>query len=275
MTLRNIILSGLACLALAGCSQGDEYEQYEPPKPPQSGTSKPSEPDNADQSDPGNTTPALPATIFLAGDSTCAPKSESDRPKYGWGEKFAQFIIDAITVENKAVGGKSTKTFISGGQWDKMLKSVKKNDMVLIQFGHNDENTTATDNRGTTPQEFYDNLCKMIQDVQAKDAVPVILTPICRHKFSNGTPVYTHQTYPNMAKKAAEDKSATALDIEQLTYEWLNKLGEDASKLRYMMSVAGSSDTTHLTELGATEIAEIIAKAMKASNNAQLSAIVK
>lgn len=275
MTLRNIILSGLACLALAGCSQGDEYEQYEPPKPPQSGTSEPSEPDNADPSDPGNTMPALPATIFLAGDSTCAPKSESDRPKYGWGEKFAQFIIETTTVENKAVGGKSTRTFISGGQWDKMLKSVTKNDLVLIQFGHNDENTTAADNSGTTPQEFYDNLCKMIQDVQAKNAVPVILTPICRHKFSNGTPVYTHQTYPNMAKKAAEDKSITALDIEQLTYEWLNKLGEEASKLRYMMSVAGSNDTTHITELGATEIAEIVAKAMKASSNSQLSAIVR
>ena len=87
--------------------------------------------------------------------------------------------------------------------------------------------------------------------------------------------MYTHQTYPNMAKKAAEDKSITALDIEQLTYEWLNKLGEEASKLRYMMSVAGSNDTTHLTELGATEIAEIVAKAMKASSNSQLSAIVR
>lgn len=283
MKLRNIILSGLACLVLAGCTQGDEYEQYEPPKPSQSGTSKPSEPDNTDPSDPGNTTPSdpgttvptLPATVFLAGDSTCAPKSESDRPKYGWGEKFAQFIIETTTVENKAVGGKSTKTYISGGQWDKMLKSVKKDDLVLIQFGHNDENTTAADNRGTTPQEFYENLCKMIQDVQAKNAVPVILTPICRHKFSNGAPVYTHQTYPAMAKKAAEDNSVTALDIEQLTYEWLNRLGEEASKLRYMMSVEGSSDTTHLTELGATEIAEIVAKAMKASSDTRLSAVVR
>ena len=288
MKLRNIIISGLACLVLAGCTQGDEYEQYEPPKPSQS---KPSEPENANPSEPGNTTPSDPGTstptepgtstptvaasVFLTGDSTCAPKSESDRPKYGWGEKFSQFIIESTTVENKAVGGKSTKTYISGGQWDKMLKSVKKDDLVLIQFGHNDENTTAADNRGTTPQEFYENLCKMIQDVQAKNAVPVILTPICRHKFSNGAPVYTHQTYPEMAKKAANDKSVPVLDIEQLTYEWLNRLGEETSKLRYMMSVEGSSDTTHLTELGATEIAEIVAKAMKASSDTRLSAVVR
>ena len=271
MKFRNILLSALACLALAGCTKSDNSnEPYDPPRP-----SKPSKPETSNPTDPddGNTTAAT--VIFLAGDSTCAPKSESDRPKYGWGEKFGQFIVETSTVQNKAVGGKSTKTYISGGQWDKMLKSVNKDDLVLIQFGHNDENTTAADNRGTTPQEFYENLCKMIQDVQAKNAVPVILTPICRHKFSNGAPVYTHQTYPEMAKKAANDKSVPVLDIEQLTYEWLNRLGEETSKLRYMMSVEGSSDTTHLTELGATEIAEIVAKAMKASSDTRLSVVVR
>lgn len=240
----------IACLVLAGCSKSGG-ETPEPPK-------------------------QIEWTfVYLAGDSTCAPKSASDRPKYGWGEKFEQFLIKKTTVDNKAVGGKSTKTYISDGYWTKLLSALRSGDVVLIQFGHNDESTNSSDDRGTTPQQYYDYLCKMIKDVKGKDAVPVILTPICRHKFSNGTPVYTHQTYPDMAKKAAADHSVTLLDIEQLTYEWLARLGEEDAKLRYMMSVEGSNDTTHLTELGASEIAEIVADAMKACSDPKLSALAK
>ena len=212
-------------------------------------------------------------TVFLAGDSTCAP-SESLRPKWGWGEKFDMFLCDGVSLQNKAVGGKSTKTFISGGQWDKMLKLVSAGDVVLIQFGHNDENQTASDGRGTTPEEFYTNLCGFIDDVKGKEAVPVILTSLCRRSFTNGVVDHTHGEYLTKAKQAASDNSVVMLDIEQRSYEWLTALGEDASIPRYMVSVDPYNDNTHLTELGASEVAQMVALALKSCGNSYLSALI-
>lgn len=245
-------------LLLCDCGQNDDTT-YEPPIP------RPK--------DELPETPSTTCTVFLAGDSTCAPKTETDRPKYGWGEKFAPYL-NGFTVENNAVGGKSTKTFASGGQWAKMLKSVSSGHVVLIQFGHNDENQTAADERGTTPEEYCSNLESFISDVKAKGAVPVILTPICRRSFTGGVVNHTHGEYPAAAKQAAANGGAVLLDIEQLSYEWLTKLGEEASALRFMVSVNGE-DNTHLTELGADEIAEMVAQALKNSGNSYLAALVK
>lgn len=239
-------------LLFIGCSNKAETPS-DPPKPKPKGASS--------------------AVVFLAGDSTCAPKSDSERPKYGWGEKFAQYL-NGNTVENRAVGGKSTKTFKEGGQWAKLLKSVTAGDVVLIQFGHNDENQTAADGRGTTPEQYHDNLVGFISDVKEKDAVPVILTPLCRRSFTNGTVNHTYGEYLAQAKQAAIDGGATMLDVEQLSYDWLTGLGEEASASRYMVSVDGS-DNTHFTELGSTEVAEMIAKALKDSNYSYLAALVK
>lgn len=212
-------------------------------------------------------------TVFLAGDSTCAP-SESLRPKWGWGEKFGMFLCDGVTLQNKAVGGKSTKTFISGGQWTKLLNSVTAGDVVLIQFGHNDENQTAADERGTTPDEFYTNLCGFIDDVKGKNAVPVILTSLCRRSFTNSVVDHTHGEYLTKAKQAASDNSVVMLDIEQRSYDWLTVLGEDGSIPRYMVSVDPYTDNTHLTELGAAEVAQIVATALAECGNPYLSALV-
>lgn len=228
---------------------------------------------NIENTDTPSDPPARKVVVYLAGDSTCAPKSESDRPKYGWGEKFATFL-NGNKVENKAVGGKSTKTFRSGGQWEKLMQTVFAGDVILIQFGHNDESTTSSDDRGTTPEEYYQNLCRFIAEAKSKGGIPVILTPICRREFAGGVPKHTHQTYPDQAKKAASDKGAVLLDIEQLTYDWLATLGEEASASRFMVSVDGK-DNTHLTEVGATEVAEIVAKALKACGDPTLSALVK
>ena len=248
--MKKILYILSSCLLLASCGNGKIETPSDPPKP--SGRK---------------------AVVYLAGDSTCAPKSESDRPKYGWGEKIASFL-NGNKVENKAVGGKSTKTFRSGGQWEKLLKTVLAGDVILIQFGHNDENTTAEDERGTTPEEYYTNLCRFIAEAKSKEAIPVILTPICRRDFADGAPKHTHLSYPEQAKKAASDKGAVLLDIEQLTYDWLATLGEQASASRFMVSVDGK-DNTHLTELGATEVAEIVAKALKTCGNPTLEVLVK
>lgn len=211
--------------------------------------------------------------VFLAGDSTCAPRKEKDRPKWGWGEKLAQYL-DGYEVVNKAVGGRSSKSYIDEGRWDKLIAMVNKGDVVMIQFGHNDEKKKSPD-RYTAPYgEFYGNLCRFISEVKAKEATPVILTSLSRRQFKDGVLKHTHGEYPAAAKKAAADNDVVLLDIEQLSYDWLSSLGEEQSASRFMFSVDGE-DNTHFVELGATEAAAITAKALKECGNPYLSALVK
>ena len=176
---------------------------------------------------------------------------------------------------NLAVGGRSTKSYIDEGRWDKLIAKVSKGDVVLIQFGHNDEKKKSPDKYTAPFGDFYGNLCRFIDDVKAKDAVPVILTSLSRRQFDkDGILKHTHGEYPAAAKKAAADKGVVLLDIEQTSYEWLSALGEKESVSRFMFSVDGE-DNTHFVELGAQEAAEITAKALKACGDPYLAGLVK
>ena len=212
--------------------------------------------------------------VFLAGDSTCAPRREKDRPKWGWGEKLADYL-DGYEVVNLAVGGRSTKSYIDEGRWDKLIAKVGKGDVVMIQFGHNDEKKKSPDTSAAPYGAFYDNLCRFITEVKAKEATPVILTSLSRRQFNkDGVLKHTHGEYPAAAKKAAADNNVVLLDIEQLSYDWLSSLGDEQSALRFMFSVDGE-DNTHFVELGATEAAAITAKALKDCGDPYLSGLVK
>ena len=80
-----------------------------------------------------------PVTIFLAGDSTMAPKLAEKRPETGWGEMLeGHFKIGKVKVDNRALNGRSTKSFIAEGKWQALIDAVRKGDFVFIQFGHND-----------------------------------------------------------------------------------------------------------------------------------------
>lgn len=210
--------------------------------------------------------------VLLAGDSTCAPRKEKDRPKWGWGEKLSQFL-DGNEVRNHAMGGRSTKSFIEEGRWDKLMGEVEKGDVVLIQFGHNDQKEGKpyyADAWGA----YSENLTRFINEVKAKEAVPVILTSMSRRHFKDGVLRHTHKDYPAAAKKVAADNGVVMLDIEELTWQWLTALGEEESAKRFFVCVDGK-DNTHLVEQGAQEVAEIIAKALKTCGDPYLEALVK
>ena len=79
-------------------------------------------------------------TIFIIGDSTAAQKDLSKgSPERGWGMALQQYFDEAyIKVDNHAVNGRSSKSFLDEGRWDKVLALIKPGDYVIIQFGHND-----------------------------------------------------------------------------------------------------------------------------------------
>src|SRR5574344_1331760 len=122
-------------------------------------------------------------TIFIIGDSTAAEKSNPDtNPERGWGMVLQGCFTENINVDNHAVNGRSSKSFIDEGRWQKVLEKITPGDYVFIQFGHNDEKPKPdrhTDS-GTT---FDENLRHFVRETREKGGIPVLFNAVVRRNF--------------------------------------------------------------------------------------------
>lgn len=117
-------------------------------------------------------------TIFMIGDSTMANKSlTGGNPERGWGQMLPGYLSEEIRVDNHAVNGRSSKSFIDEGRWEKVISQVKKGDYVFIQFGHNDEKSDPK--RYTAPGSTFDeNLKRFVNETVPKVVFLFCLTPL-------------------------------------------------------------------------------------------------
>ncbi|HVT83656.1 MAG TPA: rhamnogalacturonan acetylesterase [Chitinophagaceae bacterium] len=210
-------------------------------------------------------------TVFIAGDSTAANKEVKAYPETGWGMPFAYMFDSTVTVDNRAKNGRSTKTFISEGLWQKLIGDVKEGDYVLIQFGHNDEVKEKTD-RYTAPEEFKANLARFVTETRSKKATPVLLTPVTRRQFdANGTIKETHAEYSPLVREVAKQYDVPLIDLDEKSRELVQQFGPENSKLLYMQLEPGEhpnypqgrNDNTHFNELGARKIAQLVLWSIK------------
>ena len=213
-----------------------------------------------------------PVTLFLVGDSTMADKSELDiSPERGWGQLFPTYLVKngTLRVENHARNGRSTKSFIDQGRWDDVVSRLNRGDIVIIQFGHNDEKKSDS-TRYASISDYRSNLLRMVNDVKKKHATPILATPCCRRYFkSDGTfRVGHHGGYPEAVKQVAAYTDVDLIDAEKLTAAWLSAEGKNDSK-QYFMHVAqgesvkfpnGKIDNTHFREAGALKVGKLIAE---------------
>ena len=139
-----------------------------------------------------------PTTIFMIGDSTMANKPlDGDNQERGWGQMLSGFFTDDISVDNHALNGRSTLSFINEGEWQKVYDAIQPGDYVFIQFGHNDEKIKSA-NRGTrpgtpepapcpdqwgSPASFDGNLRKFVTETREKGGIPVLFNSIARRNF--------------------------------------------------------------------------------------------
>ena len=208
-------------------------------------------------------------TIHLCGDSTMAEKNLSKgNPERGWGMMFQNFLDpQAVTVINYAQNGCSTKNFIDRGRWDKVMAALQPGDYVFLQFGHNDANENAPDRYAAPWGAYQDNLRRYIDETRQKGGIPVLLTPIARRWFKDGKlDRECHHDYPAAMKAVAEEKGVTLLDITTPTLDWIESLGDEASRPyfmhlargRYAYAPDGKEDNTHTVASGARKVAEIV-----------------
>lgn len=207
-----------------------------------------------------------PIMVFLAGDSTMAEKKADKRPETGWGEMLQKYFdVSKVKIENHAQNGRSTKTFISENRWQTIVEKLKKGDYVFIQFGHNDSSKDKGE-RYTPPEDYRKNLIKFIEEVRAKRANPVLLTPVMRRRFNEKGEFYdTHGEYPEIVRKVAAEYKVTLIDMHRLSADLIKKLGVEGSKKLFLILKAaehpnypkGIEDNTHFSAFGAEQMAKL------------------
>nr|WP_311768687.1 rhamnogalacturonan acetylesterase [Paenibacillus sp. JGP012] len=210
-------------------------------------------------------------TVFLAGDSTVTDQPESGYPYCGWGQLLpAQFKHD-VAVDNHAVSGRSSRSFIHEGRLDAIMQRIKPDDFLFIQFGHNDEKPDPE--RGTEPFTTYKQyLKKYIDAAREANARPVLITPVHRRYFADdGTLTDTHGDYIIAMRELAEAEHVPLIDLAERSRRLFEQAGEEGSKDDFMWVLPGEyinfptgvEDNTHFQERGARRLAQQVAEAIR------------
>jgi pectinesterase len=234
-------------------------------------------------------------TIFMIGDSTMANKDIShDRKERGWGMALQCYFDDNIRIENHAVNGRSSRSFINEGRWDTVISRMKPGDYVIIQFGHNDEKPKA--DRHTDPGSTFDyNLAKFVRETREHGGIPVLMNAVVRRNFAKVLPkndddeklrnttfkdaneqvegdslVDTHGLYIVAPRDVAKRMNVHFVDANRITHELEQGLGREASKKLHMWFLPneepsvpkGRQDNTHYNIYGAHTVARLLADAL-------------
>lgn len=211
-------------------------------------------------------------TIFVAGDSTAANYSKARAPMTGWAQVLNHYTKKGVRVENRAAGGRSTKSFRDEKRWDRILNDLKPGDYVMIQFGHNDQKKDKPAVYAAAETDYRNNLKRFIAEVRAKKANPVLLTSVARRIFNKQGKLWQSLgKYPQVTREVAKETGTPLIDANKLTMDWLTKAGPDAS-IAFFTHVKpgefsgypkGSKDNTHFRDKGAEAVAKMIVEDAK------------
>ena len=239
--------------------------------------------------------PDKTTTIFVIGDSTAANKDISGgKQERGWGMVLQSYFDDNIRVDNRALNGRSSLSFINEGLWDKVIESMKPGDYVIIQFGHNDEKPNPK--RHTDPGSTFDyNLAKFVRETREHGGIPVLMNCVVRRNFFVKAPeidddeklrtqtfkdgvkmvegdslIDTHGLYRVAPRDVARRMNVHFVDANQITHDLEQGLGTEASKKLHMWFLPGTEpsepkgkqDNTHYSVYGAHTVARLLADAL-------------
>lgn len=214
--------------------------------------------------------------IFLVGDSTMANKLPFDAPETGWGMILPEFFNEAVTIQNHAVNGRSTRSFRLEGRWAKVLEQIRPGDWVLMQFGHNDSKVDDSTRYAPAQTDFRRNLIRYVEETRRQGGNIALITPVARRKFdAKGQFVDAHGDYPQVVKEVARSLRVPLIDLHAKSTAAIIQAGVEGSKRLFMhlapqMYVkfpAGKVDDTHFSPYGARIMAALVAAGIKEMGN--------
>jgi lysophospholipase L1-like esterase len=223
-------------------------------------------------------------TVYLIGDSTMCDYDPARAPLTGWGMPFRYFFDSSVTIDNRAKGGRSTRTFLSENRWQPVAESLHEGDYVLMQFGHNDEaKEEKYKDRYTPVADYRTNLIRFITETKAKKANPVLITPVSRMRFKDGQQQQTHEEYTAAMYEVAKLHNVPLIDLDKKSRELYQQLGEENTKLLFMQLAPGEhpaypegqKDNTHFNEYGARRIAELVLAGLRENKIELVQGVVK
>ena len=196
-------------------------------------------------------------TIFIIGDSTAADKQNPQtNPERGWGMVLQGYFDRHVRISNHAVNGRSSKSFIDEGRWQRVLDALKPGDYVIIQFGHNDEKNDSL--RHTVPGgSFDDNLRRFVRETRLRKATPILMNAVVRRNFfqasdgsaedealrntkyedeqvNSDTLIDTHGAYLLSPKRVAAETGTLFIDANRITHDLEQGLGIEGSRRLHM-----------------------------------------
>jgi rhamnogalacturonan acetylesterase len=219
--------------------------------------------------------------FYIIGDSTVKNGNGGENNLLmGWGNFIAPYFdTNQISVVNNAIGGRSSRTFLTEGRWDNILATLKKGDYVIMQFGHNDsgplddtarargtlkgtgEETKEIDNPITHKHEVVHSygwyMRKYIQDTRSKGAIPIVCSPIPRNDWKDGKVLRSTESYAKWAKEVAVAEGACFIDLNDLVATKYEALGAEKVKTFF------PADHTHTNREGAEINAAIIIEKLR------------
>ena len=228
--------------------------------------------------------------FYIIGDSTVKTgQGNGENDMWGWGSVIDQhFKLSKISIENHAIGGRSSRTFLTDGRWEPILAKMKKGDFLIVQFGHNDdwgindtirargtimgigEEIEEIDNLLTGKHEILHSygwyLRKYVKEAKAKGVDVFICSLVPRNNFNEeGKIKRQEEYYPKWANQVAKQESAPFIDLHELSANKYEALGTSKVKEMYFTP----KDNTHTNLAGAKLNAENVMegiKQIKASN---------
>lgn len=211
--------------------------------------------------------------ILLAGDSTVANCPTHEYPMSGWGAQLPPHVYTWAAVHNFAKGGASTESFREEGLWDLLLAEAGEGDLVLVQFGHNDQKKQHLAAR----TGYAANLRTMAGEVQSRGALPVLCTSVERRHFLDGPPSdaaleESLEDYPDVVREIGMELGLPVIDLNAWTRSLYLRLGRKESTSFFCHFQPGEhahwpdglSDNTHFSQQGAALVAEHVAAELQA-----------
>jgi len=224
-------------------------------------------------------------TLYIIGDSTVR---NSNKEQWGWGTLIIDlFDTGRISVSNNAMAGRSTRTFIKEGRWDRILSGLQKGDYVMMQFGHNEGSRPDTSRAGyrgvlkgtgedTVELTWPDGskevvhtygwyIKKFISDAKAKGAAPIVLSMIPRNEFRDGKVQRAANDYGRWAKESAEQGGAFFIDLNTITADKYDQWGAEKVKQFF------PGDHTHTNKEGASVNAASVVEGIRQNQKIELN----
>ena len=219
--------------------------------------------------------------LYIIGDSTVRNGDGTGKSQqWGWGSFIAPYFdTTRMGVQNHAIGGRSSRTFITEGRWERITSKLKKGDIVIMQFGHNDGGPLDDTARargsirgiGEDSARIYNPIRKMnetvysfggymrryIRETRAAGAIPIVCSPIPRNDWKNGKVVRSPQSYAGWAKSVAEAEGVAFIDLNDIIATRYEAMGPEAVKPFFPV------DHTHTDKAGAQLNAEIVMAELK------------